>query len=252
MNRILFEAREVGSGGDVLLRDYRAKHIVRVLRAVPGDSVRVGIIDGPQGVAEVTALEADGGVRLACRFAEAPPPVPSINLLLALPRPKVMRRLWAPLASLGINNILLTNAEKVERNYFATHWLNPATYRPLLIEGLQQSGDTRLPKVQIFRRFRPLIEDRLDTILPDSLRLVGHPREAQQLSSLDIDYDREVLLAIGPEGGWSDFEINLLSNHNFQSVSLGWRVLRSDTACIAMIAAVKARTDAVCDVEGGA
>ena len=74
-----------------------------------------------------------------------------------------MRRLWAQIAALGVGRIILTNAEKVERNYFDTHILAPETYRPLLIEGLQQARDTRLPvcldppAVQ-----RSSIEDELD------------------------------------------------------------------------------------------
>ena len=93
------------------------------------------------------------------------PPRPAIDLLLAAPRPKVMRRLWAQIAALGVGQIILTNAEKVERNYFDTHMLAPDTYRPLLIEGLQQARDTRLPSVSIHRRFRVLIEDELDRLL---------------------------------------------------------------------------------------
>ena len=107
---------------------------------------------------------ADGAVTLRCALEGDTPPRPAIDLLLALPRPKVMRRLWAQIAALGVGQIILTNAEKVERNYFDTHILTPETYRPLLIEGLQQARDTRLPVVSIHRQFKMLIEDQLDTL----------------------------------------------------------------------------------------
>src|SRR5205823_10500285 len=101
---------------------------------------------------------ADGAVEPHCAFDATVPPRPPIDLLLALPRPKVMRRLWAQLAALGVGQIMLTNAERVERNYFDTHVLKPECYRPLLVEGLQQARDTRLPNVSIHRQFKVLVE----------------------------------------------------------------------------------------------
>ena len=163
MNLVLIERDEISAGGEVTLSGARAAHLLNVLRIEPGDGVRVGVVDGPRGVGTVGAIE-DGGVRLSCVFEAATPPRPNVDLLLAVPRPKVMRRLWAQIAALGVGQIILTNAEKVERNYFDTHILSPATYRPLLIEGLQQARDTRLPIVSVHRQFKILIEDHLERL----------------------------------------------------------------------------------------
>ena len=111
----------------------RAAHLLNVLRVSPGQDVRVGVLDGPRGIARVESAGPDA-VTLQCTLDDEIPPRPSIDLLLALPRPKVMRRLWAQIAALGVGQIILTNAEKVERNYFDTHILAPETFRPLLIE----------------------------------------------------------------------------------------------------------------------
>ena len=126
-----------------------------------GQTIRIGIVDGPLGTGTVTGI-AGGAVDLQCVFDDTVPPRPRVDLLLALPRPKVMRRLWAQLAAIGVGRIILTNAGRVERHYFDTHVLTQDTYRPLLIEGLQQARDTRLPEVSIHRQFRILIEDDLD------------------------------------------------------------------------------------------
>jgi 16S rRNA (uracil1498-N3)-methyltransferase len=163
--------------------------------------------------------------------------VPAVDLLLALPRPKVLRRLWAQLAAIGVGRIVLTNAARVERHYFDTHVLEASTYRPLLIEGLQQAGDTRLPRVSIHRQFRILVEDELDALSTDAARLVAHPGSHRSLLTVAGESQRRrVLLAIGPEGGWNDFELELLRRHRFEVVSLGPRTLRTDTACIALLA----------------
>ena len=66
--------------------------------------------------------------------------------------------------ALGVGRIVLTNAERVERHYFDSHILSEASFRPLLVEGLQQARDTRLPAVSIHRQFKVLVEDHLDTL----------------------------------------------------------------------------------------
>jgi RsmE family RNA methyltransferase len=176
-------------------------------------------------------------VTLRCEFDATTPPRPRVDLLLALPRPKVMRRLWAQLAAIGVGQIILTNAERVERHYFDTHVLTEATYRPLLIEGLQQARDTRLPAVSIHRRFRILVEDHLDGLSEDGIRLVADPSGGTSIgSALQARQTQRVLLAIGPEGGWNAFELSLLASHGFQLVGLGPRTLRVDTACTALLA----------------
>ena len=174
---------------------------------------------------------------LRCELDATVPAPPAVDLLLALPRPKVLRRLWAQFAALGVGRIMLTNASRVERHYFDTHVLDASTYRPLLIEGLQQAGDTRLPRVSIHRQFRILVEDELDAMSSDAARLVAHPGSDRSLLTLARESQRpRVLLAIGPEGGWNDFELDLLRRHRFDVVGLGPRILRTDTACIALLA----------------
>lgn len=251
MNLILCEPGEVAGDGRVRLTGVRATHLREVLRVTPGAEVRVGVVDGPRGRGTVLAID-ETGVELRCRLDEPPPAPPAIDLLLALPRPKVMRRLWAQLAALGVGRIVLTNAFRVERHYFDTHVLDEQTYRPLLIEGLQQAKDTRLPRVSIHRQFRILIEDDLDALSgPDALRLVAHPDASTPVTAAITTAIRDqphpptparvpvrVLLAIGPEGGWNPFELDLLQRHRFQPVAMGPRVLRTDTACIALLALV--------------
>jgi RsmE family RNA methyltransferase len=149
-----------------------------------------------------------------------------------------MRRLWAQLAAIGVGRIILTNAERVERPYFDTHWLTPEIYRPLLIEGLQQARDTRVPEVSIHRRFKVLVEDDLDRLCGGPVRrLVADPGAKNSVADLPrADADERALLAVGPEGGWNAFELDLLARHGFMPINMGPRTLRTDTACIALLA----------------
>jgi RsmE family RNA methyltransferase len=238
VNLILLEPGELNGSATVTLSGARARHVIAVLGVTPGQEIRVGVLDGPSGVGRVTAV-GDGTVELACGFESPIPPLPPVDLLLAVPRPKVLRRLWAQLAALGVGRIMLTNAERVERQYFDTHVVTPACYRPLLVEGLQQARDTRLPIVTVHRQFKVLVEDELDGFFPRGLRLVMHPGAEQRIAAIVKGPDaHRVLLAVGPEGGWNAFEMKLLHAHGFTAATLGARTLRSDTACIAILAVV--------------
>ena len=238
VNLILMEPGEVNGDGTAMLSDARAAHLIDVLKVAPGHLVRIGVIDGSIGMGTVTSL-AGGTVGVRCQFEAWVPPRPPVDLLLALPRPKVMRRLWAQLAALGVGQIILTNAARVERQYFDAHVLTPACYRPLLIEGLQQARDTRLPQVSIHRQFKVLVEDALDGLFESGLRVVADPGgDAPLTEVVRTHLTGRVLLAVGPEGGWNRFELNLLAAHGFATVGMGQRTLRSDTACIALLTLV--------------
>lgn len=248
MNRILFEGHELQPDGTVVLRDARATHIRKVLGAEIGQQLQVGLLNGLAGVGRVQALEPDR-VQLAVTL-NVEVPAPWVDLILAVPRPKVLKRLWAQLAALGVGRIVLINAARVEREYFATHWIQEAHWRPLLIEGLTQAGTTQLPTISVERRFRPFVEDRLDQEFPGTLRLVAHPKDNPAWCNLpacgrDPASGRrdacttKVVLAIGPEGGWTPFEIELLEQHGFAHFTLGSRTLRTDTACIALLAVLE-------------
>jgi RsmE family RNA methyltransferase len=236
VNLILADPQELDESGVLTLSDARAAHLLDVLEVTPGRDVRVGLLDGPHGIGTVTST-GEGAVTLRCVFEQEIPARPRVDLLLALPRPKVMRRLWAQLAALGVGQIILTNAERVERHYFDAHTLQPAHSRPLLIEGLQQARDTRLPLVSIHRQFRILIEDDLDALAGDGLRLLADPSGATPITAaIGRRSPERLLLAVGPEGGWNDFERGLLQARGFELAGMGPRTLRSDTACVALLA----------------
>ncbi len=234
MNRILVEPEEVADGR-VMLRDGRADHIRGVLRAGEGRLLKVGVVDGAVGSGEVVRCD-ESGVELTLAL-EGEGPQPWCDLILAMPRPRVLKRLWAQLAALGVGRLVLIDAARVEKCYFGSHWLRDETYRPLLIEGLMQAGTTRLPQVLIEPRLKPFIENRLDAIAADAARFIAHPDETgvAQAPPQAAAAERAVV-AVGPEGGWIDDEVALFESHGFRRLSLGRRILRTDTACIALLA----------------
>ncbi|KAL0050614.1 hypothetical protein WJX82_003523 [Trebouxia sp. C0006] len=146
-NRILFEASELQHDGrlNLALQDDRSTHLIQVLKLQPQDQVKVGIVNGPFG--QATVLHTQPEIVLQCQHWQNPPKLDQLYLVLAMPRPKVMKRLWSTLACLGVMRVYITGAEKVEKVYFASHALKPERFYPELIHGAEQAGDTRLPAV---------------------------------------------------------------------------------------------------------
>lgn len=232
MNRILYRPDEPVDGL-LTLRDHRAAHIRTVLRARPGDTLKLGRLNGPLATG---ILETLTQTELTLRLTEGDlPPPPRTDLLLALPRPKVLRRLLPQIAALGVRTLFLTNAARVERPYFDTHVLDPGPLETALIEGLTQAGDTRLPAVRIIRRLKPFLEDELPAASDAPRRLLLHPGRGTPLRHLPLTPE-PTLLAIGPEGGWIPHELDRFDTLAFTPVTLGPRILRSDTATLAALA----------------
>lgn len=230
MNLLLLFDEDFLPDGTARLTGRRAQHAREVLRAEPGETLRVGRLGGLVGTAEV--LENTPGVlHLRPTLTEPPPTRASVDLLLAIPRPKALKKVLPAVASLGVDRVVLVNAARVEKSYFDSKVLAPDFIQELLLQGLEQARDTHLPEILIRERFRPFVEDELDTLFgPTPLRLLPHPPAQQSLTTLGVATAPRVVLAIGPDGGWVPFETELLEAHGFHPFTLGPRILRVETA----------------------
>ena len=228
MNLILLEREELAPDGTARLAGRRAAHVIEVLRAAPGDVLQVGALGGRLGKAEVQAVQ-ESEVLLRVTLDRDPPPRAPVDLLLALPRPKILRRVLHAAASMGIGRLVLLGSYRVEKSYFASPLLAAEAMARELRLGLEQGRDTVLPAVVTRRFFKPFVEDELDAVFPGSARLLADPAAAAPLSALDPAAPRAVV-AIGPEGGWTRFEEDELRRRGFLPFSLGPRALRVDTA----------------------
>ena len=264
MNRILFEQPEIVEGVATFGGE-RAEHILNVLHGEVGQVLKTGEIDGLIGTSTIQSIDTTGAARISVAVDHREESLrPWVNLILAPPRPRVMKRLLPQLATLGVGKIVLVGAKKVEKDFWGATLLKPENYRPLLIDGLMQAGTSILPTIELRRNFRKFVREELDALLPSSNRIVAHPYEAKdarpetgdrsQSTNRPIEHSNNrtfeqsnirtfehsnissLTLAIGPEGGWTDEEVALLEEHGFSRYSLGSRILRTDTATIALLA----------------
>ena len=232
MNLLLLEEADFIAADRAVLSDRRFTHMQEIHRVAVGDSLRVGRIGGLMGQARVERLEGHEA-ELSLSFDQAPPAKLPLTLVLALPRPKMLRRVFQTIATMGVPRLVLVNSYRVEKSFWQTPFLDPDNIRENLILGLEQARDTVLPEVIIEKRFKPFVEDRLPAIAAGTLGLVGHPGNHPPCPR---GVDEPVTLAIGPEGGWIPYEVDLLGKAGLAPVQLGERILRVETAVTALLA----------------
>ena len=229
MNLILLFDDDFVAPARVRLAGRRLRHVLDVHRAAVGDELTVGVAGGRVGWGQVVRLDGEALEMDVALERDPPAPLP-LTLVLALPRPKVLNRVVAGVASLGVKRIVLVNAWRVEKSY----WKSPRLdhLRDQAILGLEQGKDTVLPSIELRRFFRPFVEDELPAIAHGTRALVAHPSASQECPR---DVRDAVTLAIGPEGGFIAEEIASLERAGFAPVSIGPRVLRVETAVAAVI-----------------
>ena len=232
MNLLLLEkddivlSAESSSPGKAIIRGRRLTHVQDVHQAAVGDTLRVGELNGEMGEAVITRLDKQE-MELEYTLGIQPPPSLPVTVLLALPRPKMLKRTFQTLAVMGVKRIILMNTFRVEKSYWQSPWLKPEAIREQLILGLEQARDTVLPEVILEKRFKPFVEDRLPELSSGMRKLVAHPVGDVECPRY---LDEPAVLAIGPEGGFIPYEVERLVEYGFECVHLGPRILRVETA----------------------
>lgn len=230
MNRILFEKDEIRDGV-VTFGGERAEHVLTFLHGEVGQSLKTGEVDGPVGTSVITAI--DGRTVTVETRHDTPSLAPWCDLVLAPPRPRAMKRLLPQLAALGVGRIFLVGAKKVEKEFWGATLLKETEHRPLFLDGLMQAGTTAMPRLETRRNFRKFVLEELDALCPTRRRVVAHPYAASGRAP-EPSAER-LLLAIGPEGGWTDDEVELLELRGFERISLGPRILKTETATVGLL-----------------
>ena len=231
MNYVLLEHEDFVGENRVRLEGRRLLHVREILRSNSGDELRVGIIGGKTGKARVERIDGDA-LELAVQLETEPTAPLPLRLILALPRPKVLNRIIAAAASMGIREIDLINSWRVEKSYWKSPRLSAENLRMQYILGLEQAGDTILPAIRLHRLFKPFLREELPKSIGDKLALLAHPRGAMEAPR---NVRQPVVLAIGPEGGFIEQEIQTFREIGFTAVSLGPRILRVETAIACLI-----------------
>ena len=225
MNIVLLDPRQTESELWSISSARQLEHLQRHLEVKVGDTLKVGIRNGKRYLTEVVDV-SETVVRLTPLHEEAVPAKLPVTLIVAMPRPKVLRRLIMDAVTMGVEKIILLHSYRVDKSYWQTPFLQQLDHYVSL--GLEQAGDTIAPNIEIYKRFKPFVEDLLPNMISeDCPAYVAHPYGE---GKMPVAIQHPCTVLIGPEGGFIPYEVELLVKNGCQAVSLGNRILRTETA----------------------
>ncbi len=243
MNILLFETSERVHDGVLRVRGRRARYLSEVQQVVVGEVLRVGELNGNIGTAEILSITAEE-VCLKIIALESSCAQSLVTLIVALPRPQMVKRILETASTMGVQSVHFIRSERVIKSFFSSPVLEEKSIRQHLLLGLEQGVSTNLPRVSVHKRFRPFIEDELPAIVAGSpIRLLAHTTASADISELglmsSIGPSTNVALAIGPEGGWQAHETPAFEEAGFVACGLGERILRVETAVVSLLGQIE-------------
>ena len=224
MNIVLVDERQTQADVWKITSKRQLEHLHTHLEVKIGDTLKVGILQGKRYLTEIVEI-SENSISIKPLHEETVPEKLAVTLIVAMPRPKVLRRLIMDSVTLGVEKIILLHSYRVDKSYWQTPFLQQLDHYIAL--GLEQAGDTIEPKIEIYKRFKPFVEDILPTLISDECpAFVAHPYVEDKMPSA---ISQGCTIVIGPEGGFIPYEIDLLIKNGCQAVSLGNRIIRTET-----------------------
>lgn len=228
----------LAAGMRVVLPEGAAGHLLRTLRLGVGDACVLFNGDGCDYDCRVVAAGKRGGeVEVVAAQPVDNESALRIVLLQGIARGEKMDWILQKATELGVAGFVPVNSERSEvRLDEARAARRLAHWQGVVASACGQSGRAVLPPVSA-----PMaLADAAATLPADALRLTLDPFADAAVRSLPSPAERTVVIAIGPEGGWSPRDRDILAGNGFSGLRLGPRILRTETAGIAAISALQA------------
>jgi 16S rRNA (uracil1498-N3)-methyltransferase len=230
----LFYCPAMNADGDLVLADDEAHHVA-VQRLQPGDEI--ALFDGLGHVARGairTLGRTEVRVEVTERYRE-PNPVPRLDLYCAIPKGDRVAVLLDMATQLGMGRF---TPLRLRRGVVQPGERAQERWQRICLEACKQSRRVYLPEVAA-----PLtVEEAADKVNASGDRLiVAHPSaDSKPISTTNLSGALGVALFVGPEGGWTDEELEMLRRRDAYFVHLGASILRIETAAVALLCAVNA------------
>lgn len=238
MNICLFSTEEILNPLDI--QDERAQHILKILHKKEGESFSAGIIGNQAGTAVIKKISieekksSDGkkifkGGKIYFDFTPESDgkKLYPLKMIIGFPRPIQLKRLLRDMASLGVQEVHLTGTELGEKSYLKSDLATKREAEKFLLDGSVQAGSTQIPKLFIHQTLKNCLEQ---IELEGKLLALDNIEPSQSLSCALKEKPQKAIAAIGSERGWTNYERQLFRQNGFELLSMGKRILRTETA----------------------
>lgn len=226
MNLLLLLPDNMLSPNRARVAGRQLNHMHETLKVSEGKQITVGLLNERIGLANILELDKQQAL-LEIEWHSEPPPALPLTLIIGLPRPKMLKRIIQTASTMGVKELYFINSWKVEKSFWLSPWLSEEKLFENCVLGLEQAKDTVLPRIHQRKLFKPFVEDELPSIAEHSVKLLAHPISERACPS---DIQEQTTLVIGPEGGFTPYEVGKLEEAGFKTVHLGPRILRVETA----------------------
>lgn len=233
MNHVLINRSNIKNNQAFITHAEQVTHLKKVLKVAVGDRVKVAVLGDKLGTAEVSDIQDNVITLNNIHAQQSPPKKLPLTLVVAMPRPKVLRRLILDAVAMGIKSIYIIHSYRVEKSYWQTPHLKKLD--DYVRQGLEQAGDSIAPDIHLKKRFKPFVEDELPNLIAGKTALVAHPKTDVMLQDTLPLPERETVLIMGAEGGFIPYEVDLLAQQGCEVVSMGQRILRTENALAVLV-----------------
>lgn len=240
MNLLIFNPAELNDK-QLIVSGYQHEQIIKTLKCKVGDTLKIGALNGNIGTATIIEIRKDSSIVEVTDLNTTPPPCLNLSLIVALPRPQMLKRILQTIATMGVQAVHFIQSSRVEKSFWQSPVLQEEEIHRQLVLGLEQGMATQCPKIILHQRFIPFIEDELPKLTQNKRCFIAEPGPHAGL--LDISKNNaqqetaQNLFAIGPEGGFLEQEVARFTTAGFTPITLGERILKVETAVTVVAAA---------------
>ncbi|MBR5280574.1 MAG: 16S rRNA (uracil(1498)-N(3))-methyltransferase [Clostridia bacterium] len=238
------EQREMAETGKIILSGTDVNHIVNVLRMGIGDHILLSATSGEEFECEIAEI---GNQSVVCGVlhtsVNCTEPAVQVTLLQGIPKGEKMELIVQKSVELGVTRIVPVMMERTVVKFHTTQdgMKKQARWQKISDEASKQCGRGFCPEIAPVQTLKQALSE----MQPETLALVAYENETvfslkQRIqSAIKKNAVLRIAVLIGPEGGISPAEYETVCNAGFLSVSLGKRILRTETAGICVLSALR-------------
>lgn len=225
MNIILFEKNT----NSIEKETEEYKHIKNILKLKEGDTFKYGVFNSCIYLATITSFTKENIIFTSKVIEEKETAsfLYPVTIVLGSLRPICLKRMLRQISSIGVESIIIYNGDLSEKSYIQSKFYQEQELFNIVLDGIRQSGKTGITKIKVYDDLESVIKDNSEK----HLYFCDNKIKADDILETCLSFP--LLFAIGSERGFSDKERDLFLRNNFKVVSLGNRILRSETASIA-------------------
>ena len=231
MNTILLEKSDFINSDTIQISDYRFEHMKKVLKCVQNSTCKVGLLNGKLGMGRVTKV-TDTAFELTVELDTMPPEPLDLVLACAMQRPQTYKKVLHIAITMGVKKLVFFGSFKVEKSYWDSPVLNEDIFRREAVTALEQCCDTVMPTVEYHRYFKKFVEDEMPRLSFNRTVYIAHPVCGESFPARPVT---PALLLVGPEGGFTEYEVTRLLECGAIGGTLGDRILRTEVALPALL-----------------